>query len=80
MTCSLAEELVTAAQAVESGKGLERKLSSLQTEFNQVRLPGSCALTFGVLREKSPKIGSTFLQGTHIDCFSKLDLYKNYRL
>ena len=36
LICSLAEELVTAAQAVESGKGLERKLSSLQTEYDKV--------------------------------------------
>ena len=37
LMCSLAEELVTAAQAVESGKGLERKLSSLQAEHSKVR-------------------------------------------
>ncbi len=37
LMCSLAEELVMAAQAVESGKGLERKLSSLQTEHSKVR-------------------------------------------
>ena len=36
LICSLAEELVTAAQAVESGKGLERKLSTLQIEYTQV--------------------------------------------
>ena len=33
---SLAEELVTAAQAVDSGKTLERKLNGLQTEYSKV--------------------------------------------
>ena len=33
---SLAEELVTAAQAVESGKTLERKLNGLQAEYSKV--------------------------------------------
>ena len=36
LRCSLAEELVSAAQAVESGKEVERKLSSLQAEYSKV--------------------------------------------
>lgn len=37
--CSLAEELVSAAQAAEAGKGLQRELASLQEEFKQVCAP-----------------------------------------
>ena len=37
LCCSLAEELVSAAQAVESGKEVERKLSSMQAEYSKVR-------------------------------------------
>jgi hypothetical protein len=40
MWCSLAEELVAAAQAVESGKALERKLNGLQLEYSKVLIPG----------------------------------------
>ena len=36
LCCSLAEELVSAAQAVESGKEVERKLSSMQAEYSKV--------------------------------------------
>ena len=36
LCCSLAEELVSAAQAVESGKEVERKFSSMQAEYSKV--------------------------------------------
>ena len=35
LVCSLAEELVMAAQAVEMGKGLQRELAALQDNYEQ---------------------------------------------
>ncbi len=55
-TCSLAEELVTAAQAVESGKGLERKLSTLQTEVDtQANSPWNIHVLRGVPQSREGK-------------------------